>query len=202
MHCLKYLNLGHTQANCQVAEQISFSCKKITNLNLENCVKIYDDSLQTITDAVESTLEVLDVDNISLTDATIKKILFKCKNLRVLNAPNLVQVLNELYQIYDFYQNCKEVTYEDCCEVSKIEAIEINSNVVLKPEMIEAIALICPKLKSLTAFCYADKYVLGELYLFNNLSQLVLGNNNNLITFKFEGILTLTNCLLLVIYFF
>lgn len=142
-------------------------------------MKVYDDNIEEIVGALASTLEVLNVDNINLADATIKKILEKCVHLRVFNVYNLVQVL------YNLYQNYNEV--DEWCEVTRIEAIEISSSVNLKSEMMEALALICPKLKSLTVYCYADKYVLQELCLLNNLCHLVLGNNTSLITFKFEG---------------
>lgn len=175
MKDLKSLNLAHTQTNNQVTKQISMTCLKLEDLNLENCVKLYDDCLADVIREIWSTIKYLNIDYLTISEELIEKILIKCKKLRYFNTQYLPKIILKLAE-ENYGQN-----------ILQIEKLEIDSHVTLSTSIMEAIAHTCPNLRSFQANCTAEKTSLWYLNDFPMLTELTLANSCGIIIFKFKG---------------
>lgn len=175
MKNLKILNLAHTQANHQVTKQISITCLKLEDLNLESCVKLYDDCIDDIISQVWLTLMYLNIDYIPVSETLVCKILLKCKKIRCFKTQYLAKII-----LNHAEKNSGQ-------NIFQIDKIEIDSHVTLSSNMMEAITYTCPNLRSFQANCMAEKNSISFLNDFPVLTELTLANSSSIIIFKFKG---------------
>jgi hypothetical protein len=125
------------------------------------------------------TLITLNIDNINVSDHIIEGVLKKSIYLKNLSTSRLVDAIKRI-------QNSNENnTNDEKSSTLNLETISIDSNTTLKQEEMESIALSCHNLKSLHISCIGSSNTFFYLNCFPYLNDLIIANNNSLISFQF-----------------
>lgn len=182
MKNLKKLNLSHTKANIDVARLIAQNCLKLEYLDLENCSQMFEYCIELLTDSLYQTLQYLNIDFVRISKELTEKILLNCKQLQFFHVNNLAEVLNKLY--------IESITSEDLvARKFKLTKFNIDSDTVLKPQFLNSINEMCPNAKSMNLNCTAVRSCFSSLVNFKFLTELVVANQDCMISFKFDGYL-------------
>ena len=202
MKHLKILNLSHTKSNINVTNSIAKTCSKLESLNLNNCLNLYDDCIEILSENLFRTLTLLSIDNINLTNNLLVQVLIKCQNLKYLYAYNLVDVIQSLYKNSLIVEKQRNDSKSDDSEneiideekklagfggTLKLETFYADSGVVLKTYHMEALSIVCPLLKNLHINCIGSSSYLNYLENFSFLNELLLANTTSLMCFEFKG---------------
>ena len=179
MKHLRKVNLSHTKANDEVIKEMVNRCKKLEHILLENCLNVYEDCIEWISDGLWQTLITLDIDNINVSDEIIERVLKKSINLKNLSTSRLVYAIKRIHS-----SNENELNDNQCLDLN-LESISIDSNTTLKQNEMESIALSCHKLKSLHISCIGSSNSFFYLNCFAYLNDLIIANTNSLISFQF-----------------
>lgn len=187
MKNLKKLNLSHTKSNRAVIQTLTANCKKLENLNLENCKLIYDECIEDICNGLSQTIQYLNIDNIKLYTETLIKVLNTCVNLKFLYASELIDVISNLYNSIDLFDENRNEKSPKTNIKYNFDTFYIDSDVILKEDKMQALSYFCPNLKLLRLNCISSNDSLAYLDGFSNLTELIIANNSSLISFKFNG---------------
>lgn len=180
---LKRLNLSHTKANIDVAKLIASNCLKLEYLNLENCLQMFEYCIELIVNNLSQTIQYLNFDNIKLSQELIERILLTFKSLKYFHANNLADVVNKLY--LDTITGVIKANSNQFI----LSSFYIDSDSILKPELMNSINELCPELRSLQINCTGTRASLSNLSNFKYLTELLIANQDCMISFQFEGYL-------------
>lgn len=182
MSKLRSLDLSHTKANKLICGLIACKLTNLEQLSLGNCKWIDDSCVDILVNNLSSTLVKLNLDNVWLSIECVQHILSKCTKLKHLIIENFLKMILELYH---------ESHESDAKQYKKFqfETIQIDSGsqISLKEELMEALAITCSNLKKLTINCIGNNQSLAYLHNFAHLNELLLANTHSLLAFSFDG---------------
>jgi hypothetical protein len=181
MKNLRKLDLSHTKVNDTVINSIASNCQKLEWLYLENCPNLYDDCIEQLASKLNLTLSHFNVDNVRLSNDTIKYVVKKCSNLKLFIASRLVEILDELFN------EILQMSSQSLISLLNFESFQVDTDVYLKSNMMQSLSYMCPRLKKLCINCVGSNSSLAYFNSFSHLTELILANTTSLLAYKFEG---------------
>ena len=172
MKRLKILNLSHTKANIDVARLISENNLKLDQLDLQGCTQMFEYCIELITDSVKDTIQYIDIFFVKISQELTEKILLNCKRLLYFHVNNLADAIHCLHK--------------NSVENLKLNKLNIDSDTILKEELLNSIEKMCPNTFSLNLNCTSYRSVLKSIGNFKYLNELLLANQDCMISFQFD----------------
>ena len=162
MKRLKKINLSHTKTNDEVIKELINKCTILEHINLENCLNVYEDCIEWISNKFWQTLNTLNIENINVSDEIIENVLQKSINLKNLSTSRLVDAIKRIHS------SNENETSNDKYLALNLETVSIDSSTNLKQKEMESIALSCNKLKSLHISCIGSSNSFFQGFQFEN----------------------------------